>query len=67
MGKISLAYGHGTGPPHPVDVHVGRRVRVRRTLLGMTQTRLGEAICLTFQQVQKYENGKKPDGVEPAF
>ncbi len=43
--------------PHPVDVHVGARVRVRRTLLGMTQTSLGEAIDLTFQQVQKYERG----------
>ena len=41
----------------PIDVHVGARVRVRRTLLGMTQTNLGDAIGLTFQQVQKYENG----------
>ncbi len=57
MGKISLAYGHGTGTPHPVDVHVGQRVRMRRTLLGMSQTTLGEAIGLTFQQVQKYEKG----------
>ena len=50
-------YGHGTGIPNPVDVHVGARVRQRRTLLGMTQTNLGDAIGLTFQQVQKYENG----------
>ncbi len=57
MGKISLAYGHGTGAPHPVDIHVGRRVRMRRTLLGMSQTTLGEAIGLTFQQMQKYEKG----------
>ena len=57
MGKIRLAYGHGTGKPHPVDMHVGARVRMRRTLLGMTQTSLGEAIGLTFQQVQKYEKG----------
>jgi len=40
-----------------VDVHVGTRVRLRRTLLGMTQTGLGQAIGLTFQQVQKYERG----------
>ncbi len=43
--------------PNPVDVHVGARVRLRRTLLGMTQTGLGQAIGLTFQQVQKYERG----------
>lgn len=43
--------------PNPVDVHVGSRVRLRRTLLGMTQTGLGDAIGLTFQQVQKYERG----------
>ncbi len=41
----------------PVDAHVGRRVRLRRTLLGMNQTKLGEALGLTFQQVQKYEQG----------
>lgn len=43
--------------PNPVDIHVGARVRLRRTLLGMTQTGLGDAIGLTFQQVQKYERG----------
>ncbi len=52
-----LGYGHGTGIPNPVDVHVGARLRVRRTLLGMSQTTLGDAIGLTFQQVQKYERG----------
>ena len=52
-----LGYGHGTGIPNPVDVHVGARLRVRRTLLGMSQTRLGDAIGLTFQQMQKYEKG----------
>lgn len=40
-----------------VDAHVGQRVRMRRTLLGYSQERLGEAIGLTFQQVQKYERG----------
>jgi transcriptional regulator with XRE-family HTH domain len=40
-----------------VDVHVGGRIRLRRTLLGMSQERLGEALGLTFQQVQKYERG----------
>ena len=46
-----------TGKPNPVDVHVGSRVRLRRTMLGMSQEKLGEAIGLTFQQVQKYERG----------
>jgi transcriptional regulator with XRE-family HTH domain len=52
-----VTYGRGTGRPNPVDVHVGARVRLRRTLLGMSQEKLGEAIGLTFQQVQKYERG----------
>ena len=43
--------------PRPIDVHVGSRIRLRRTLLGMSQQRLGEALGLTFQQVQKYESG----------
>ena len=48
---------HRTEHPHPVDMHVGWRVRLRRTSLGMSQEKLGEAIGLTFQQVQKYERG----------
>ncbi len=43
--------------PHPIDVHVGSRVRLRRTLLGMNQTQLGEKLGITFQQIQKYERG----------
>jgi transcriptional regulator with XRE-family HTH domain len=43
--------------PNPVDKHVGSRVRMRRVLLGMSQEKLGEALGLTFQQVQKYEKG----------
>lgn len=42
---------------NPIDVHVGRRVRLRRTLLGMSQEQLGDALNITFQQVQKYERG----------
>ena len=57
MAKSKPIYGRGTGRPHPVDIHVGARVRVRRKLLGMTQTGLGDALGLTFQQVQKYEKG----------
>ncbi len=57
MAKSKRRSGHGTRRPSPVDVHVGERVRLRRKLLGMTQTDLGDAIGLTFQQVQKYERG----------
>jgi transcriptional regulator with XRE-family HTH domain len=50
-------YGRGTGIPHPIDVHVGKRIRIRRLCLGMNQTDLADALGLTFQQVQKYEHG----------
>jgi transcriptional regulator with XRE-family HTH domain len=43
--------------PNPVDKHVGSRVRMRRMMLGMSQEKLGDALGLTFQQVQKYEKG----------
>src|SRR6476469_6209872 len=42
---------------NPIDVRVGARLRLRRNMLGLSQERLGEAIGLTFQQVQKYERG----------
>ena len=42
---------------NPIDRHVGSRVRMRRILAGMSQEKLGEALSLTFQQVQKYEKG----------
>jgi transcriptional regulator with XRE-family HTH domain len=45
------------GFPNPIDVHVGARIRLRRTLLGMSQEGLADAIGLSFQQVQKYEKG----------
>ncbi len=45
------------GTPDGVDRHVGQRLRVRRSLLGMSQEKLAEAIGLTFQQIQKYERG----------
>jgi transcriptional regulator with XRE-family HTH domain len=48
--------------PSPVDKHVGSRVRMRRMILGMTQEKLGNGLGLTFQQVQKYENGKNRIG-----
>lgn len=43
--------------PNPIDVHVGARVRLRRTMLGMSQEKLGEHLGITFQQIQKYEKG----------
>ncbi|MEZ5922738.1 MAG: helix-turn-helix transcriptional regulator, partial [Parvularculaceae bacterium] len=42
---------------HPIDLHVGRRVRQRRRLLGVTQQKLAEAVRIRFQQIQKYESG----------
>ncbi len=45
------------GRANPVDAHVGGRLRMRRTLLGMSQEKLADAVGLTFQQVQKYERG----------
>ncbi len=56
-----------SGRPNPIDVHVGGRVRLRRTLLGMSQEKLGEAIGLTFQQVQKYERGANRIGASRLF
>jgi transcriptional regulator with XRE-family HTH domain len=44
-------------PLNPIDKHVGGRVRMRRMILGVSQTKLGEALGIAFQQVQKYENG----------
>ena len=53
--------------PNPVDTHVGSRVRLRRMLLGMSQERLGNAMGLTFQQVQKYEKGVNRIGASRLF
>ena len=51
----------------PIDTHVGARIRLRRTLMGMSQERLGEALGLTFQQVQKYERGVNRVGASRLF
>jgi transcriptional regulator with XRE-family HTH domain len=48
--------------PNPVDKHVGRRVRMRRMMLAMSQEKLGNALGLSFQQVQKYEKGSNRIG-----
>ena len=55
------------GRPSPIDVHVGSRIRLRRTLLAMSQERLGDALGLTFQQVQKYERGVNRVGASRLF
>jgi transcriptional regulator with XRE-family HTH domain len=46
-----------TKSPNPIDVHVGRRVQMRRLMLHLSQTALADALGLSFQQVQKYEKG----------
>ncbi len=51
------SYTVGRFGPRPVDVHVGGRVKAGRTLIGMSQTEIGKHVGLTFQQIQKYENG----------
>ncbi|MBF0326014.1 MAG: helix-turn-helix transcriptional regulator [Alphaproteobacteria bacterium] len=55
------------GRPNPIDGHVGARIKLRRTLLGMSQEKLGEALGLTFQQVQKYERGANRVGASRLF
>ena len=63
----SSGRGDTNGRPNPIDVHVGSRIRLRRTLLGMSQERLGDALGLTFQQVQKYERGMNRVGASRLF
>jgi len=53
--------------PHPVDIYVGSRVRLRRTLKGMSQQKLAAALGLTFQQIQKYERGTNRIGASRLF
>ena len=45
------------GAPNPIDIHVGSRLKLRRSLLGLSQERLADELGITFQQVQKYEKG----------
>jgi transcriptional regulator with XRE-family HTH domain len=66
-GRKSSGRMASQGFPNPIDVHVGARIRQRRTLLGMSQEKLGEAIGLTFQQVQKYERGANRVGSSRLF
>lgn len=67
MRRGGEEHGDQASGPNPIDVHVGGRVRLRRTLLGMSQEKLGEAIGLTFQQVQKYERGSNRIGASRLY
>ena len=64
-GRPPRAGSDGKG--HPIDIHVGLRVRLRRTLLGWSQEKLAQALGLTFQQVQKYERGANRIGASRLF
>ena len=59
--------GASKGTADPIDRYVGSRVRVRRLGLGMSQTKLGQAIGVTFQQVQKYESGANRVGASNLY
>jgi transcriptional regulator with XRE-family HTH domain len=56
-GSVAVERAFVKKIPNPIDRHVGSRVRMRRVMRGMSQEKLGEALGLTFQQVQKYEKG----------
>jgi transcriptional regulator with XRE-family HTH domain len=66
-GAEQVLSGDRESRPSPIDIHVGSRIRLRRTLLGMSQERLGESLGLTFQQVQKYERGVNRVGASRLF
>ena len=66
-GAEQVVSGEKESRPSPIDVHVGTRIRLRRTLLGMSQERLGDSLGLTFQQVQKYERGVNRVGASRLF
>ncbi len=55
------------GVPSQIDLHVGQRLRQRRSLLGMSQEKLGEAVGITFQQIQKYERGSNRIGASRLY
>ena len=67
-GRVEMARrprkpkGHRSTREVEIDEHVGSRIRTRRTLLGLSQEKLGDALGLSFQQVQKYERGSNRVG-----
>lgn len=54
-------------PRNPVDVHVGNRLKLRRTMIGLSQDKLGQTVGLTFQQIQKYEKGANRIGASRLY
>ena len=60
--RHAKVFGARLAKSHPVAAYVGTRVRQRRSLLGMSQSKVGEAVGLTFQQIQKYEIGSNRIG-----
>lgn len=67
MADITTGPGESTGRTNEVDASVGKRIRLRRTTLGLSQEKLAEALGLTFQQVQKYERGANRVGASRLF
>lgn len=66
MADVGPGKNAGSGR-NPVDVYVGSRLRLRRTVIGMSQERLGQAVGLTFQQIQKYEKGANRIGASRMY
>jgi transcriptional regulator with XRE-family HTH domain len=56
--KLGIVPPRAEDAPDPVDIHVGRRLRLRRGMLGISQTQLAQHVGLTFQAIQKYERGE---------
>ena len=56
--KPGIAARRADDAPDPVDIHVGRRLRLRRGMMGVSQTQLAQQVGLTFQAIQKYERGE---------
>lgn len=67
MARHPTEAGEVTGRTNAVDAAVGKRIRLRRTTLGMSQEKLADALGLTFQQVQKYEKGVNRVGASRLF
>jgi transcriptional regulator with XRE-family HTH domain len=66
-GSVAPDGARGGEGPHPIDVHVGSRVKLRRMILGLSQEALGKSLGLTFQQIQKYEKGVNRIGASRIF
>ena len=58
---------HEKGNPHPVDIHVGNKIRLRRRLLGLSQTDVANQVGISFQQLQKYESGANRVGASRLY